>query len=133
MIRVAAVALILAVGGVVTAWSGVLPSAEQPLQQASLAELIGNGGVPMAQPELSERARAALAEGNEHYRAGRYAAALAQYREAAREAPRNGAPYFGILMAAQKLGDAMMADSASRTLARLGEVDAGAIAHAGER
>jgi hypothetical protein len=40
-------------------------------------------------------------------------AALEAYREAGRAAPGSAAPYFGIYMAAQKLGKTSLADSAS--------------------
>jgi hypothetical protein len=68
---------------------------------------------------LSGKARDALARGNDAFRAARYAAALTDYRAASREAPQSAAPYFGILMAAQKLGDKTLADSASVMIRKL--------------
>ena len=67
--------------------------------------------VPAA-PPLSAEARAALDSGNVAYRAGRYRDALALYRKVAADAPGDAAPYFGIYMAATKLGDHAVADSA---------------------
>lgn len=62
---------------------------------------------------MSPEARAALDSGNAQYRAGRYTAALASYRKSADLAPLNAAPFFGIYMAAEKLGNKKLADSAS--------------------
>ena len=66
---------------------------------------------------LSPAARGALDKGNQSFRAGQYEAALASYREAAKAAPSEAAPYFGVLMVAQKLGNKSLADSASRAIA----------------
>lgn len=68
--------------------------------------------------QLSGTARAALDSGNTSFRAGRFAAALASYRRAANDAPQSAAPYFGIYMAAKKLGNRALADSASREIQR---------------
>ena len=72
-----------------------------------------------ARDALSDAARAALDKGNAEYRAGRYAEALAAYRDAVKEAPGNSAPFFGIYMAAKKLNNAALADSASGAIAAL--------------
>lgn len=61
--------------------------------------------------------RAALDSGNVAYRAGRFDAALRHYRSAATAAPTAAAPRYGILMAARKLGDTALADSASAAVA----------------
>lgn len=66
---------------------------------------------------LSPAARGALDKGNQEFRAGKYDAALAAYREAANAAPTEAAPYFGVLMVAQKLGNKALADSASKAIA----------------
>lgn len=66
---------------------------------------------------LSSAARGALDQGNQSFRAGKYEEALASYREAAKAAPNDAAPYFGVLMVAQKLGNKALADSASRAIA----------------
>ena len=73
-------------------------------------------GHPAADP-LSPEARGALDKGNQDFRAGKYDAALASYREAAKAAPGEAAPYFGVLMVAQKLGNKALADSASKAIA----------------
>ncbi|HSQ29979.1 MAG TPA: hypothetical protein VLN49_09025 [Gemmatimonadaceae bacterium] len=66
---------------------------------------------------LPAAARSALDQGNAEYRAGKFDAALASYRAAAKAAPSEAAPYFGVLMVAQKLGNKPLADSASRAIA----------------
>jgi hypothetical protein len=62
--------------------------------------------------EASPRAPTALDSGNVDYRAGRYAAALAHYRTAVAANPGHAAPYFGVRMAALRLGNAALAESA---------------------
>ncbi len=62
---------------------------------------------------MSPAARAALDSGNAAYRAGKYGDALTAYRTAADQAPLNVAPFFGIYMAAEKLGNKPLADSAA--------------------
>lgn len=69
--------------------------------------------------QLSEAAQATLQRGNEAFRAGQFAMALEQYRRASLEAPGSASPWIGILMAAQKLGNAALADTASRMAAAL--------------
>lgn len=64
-------------------------------------------------------ARLALDRGNEAFRAGRYEDALMHYRTAARAEPSSAAPQYGIHMAARKLDDAALADSARSAIARL--------------
>ncbi len=66
---------------------------------------------------LPSAARRALDQGNADYRAGKFEAALASYRAAAKAAPTEAAPYFGVLMVAQKLGNKPLADSASQAIA----------------
>lgn len=61
---------------------------------------------------LPADARTAIDSGNAEYRAGRFASALEQYRLAAKAAPNNAAPYFGIYMVAKKQNNAKLADSA---------------------
>ena len=85
-----------------------------PLGQASAA---APSNTTSARDALSDAAKAALDQGNTEYRAGRYEQALAAYRNAAKAAPDNSAPYFGIYMAAKKLGNASLADSASGEIA----------------
>lgn len=68
----------------------------------------------MANPHntLSPEAKEALDNGNTLYRAKEYKLALAQYRLAAKLAPAHASPYYGIYMAADKLGNKKLADSA---------------------
>ncbi len=61
---------------------------------------------------LSPKAKAALDSGNALYKVGNYEAALAQYGLATELAPANAAPYYGVYMAADKLGRKRLADSA---------------------
>jgi len=67
--------------------------------------------------ELPPPARQALDSGNAQYRAGQYAQALVSYRLAAESAPGDLAPEYGVYMAASKLGNAALADSAQRIIA----------------
>lgn len=78
-----------------------------PLAQATQAQ-------PAANPTdaLPPAARTAIDSGNAEYRAGRYDAALTQYQLAAKAAPDNAAPYFGVYMVAKKLDKKALADSA---------------------
>ena len=61
---------------------------------------------------LAPQARVALDSGNVAFRAGKYDAALTQYRVAAKEDQKSAAPFFGIYMVAQKVGNQKLADSA---------------------
>ena len=83
-----------------------------PLGQAQAAP-----AAQQAPDPLPPSARGALDKGNQAFRAGKYDVALAAYREAASAAPSEAAPYFGVLMVAQKLGNKALADSASRAIA----------------
>lgn len=67
---------------------------------------------PAAASALGAGARSALDRGNEMFRAGKYDSALAHYRAAAKAAPDHAAPFYGIYMAAKKLGQDAVADSA---------------------
>jgi hypothetical protein len=69
-----------------------------------------------ATPPLAPEMRAALDSANAEYRAGRYQTALALYRRVAAAAPGDAAPYFGIYMAATKLGNRAVADSALQVI-----------------
>ena len=83
-----------------------------PLAQAQPAAAAQSVADP-----LPAAARSALDQGNAEYRAGKFDAALASYRAAAKAAPSEAAPYFGVLMVAQKLGNKPLADSASQAIA----------------
>jgi tetratricopeptide (TPR) repeat protein len=63
---------------------------------------------------LPPAAKAALDSGNTYFKAKKYDAALAQYRAAANLAPANAAPFYGIYMVADKLGNRALADSAMK-------------------
>lgn len=78
-----------------------------PLAQATQSQ-------PAANPHdaLPPAARTAIDSGNAEYRAGHYDGALAQYQLAAKAAPDNAAPYFGVYMVAKKLNKKELADSA---------------------
>ena len=78
------------------------------------------GGDSTANPHttMSPDARAALDSGNAEYRAGKYDAALKNYRKASELAPLNAAPFYGIYMAAEKLNNKALADSAGVEIRR---------------
>jgi hypothetical protein len=91
-------------------------------RQASQPKVpLGQAPAPAASHQVADplppAARGALDQGNQRFRAGQYEAALASYREAAKAAPSEAAPYFGVLMVAQKLGNKALADSASKAIA----------------
>lgn len=100
---------------VVFAASCSKPDNNAPASQQAVAD------APSA--DLPEAAQSALAKGNDEYRAGRFEEALAQYTIATREAPAHAAPYYGVLMAAQKLGNRNLADSASAMIKQLSGED----------
>ena len=64
-------------------------------------------------------AREALDRGNAAFRRQDYTAAMRDYRAAAAAAPASAAPYFGVYMVAQKIGNPALADSAMRDIRRL--------------
>jgi hypothetical protein len=96
--------------------------AKQQAPKVPLAQMTAGAAAdtPGANPHLamSADAHTALDSGNAQYRAGKYAAALKSYRTAADLAPLNPAPFFGIYMAAEKLGDKKLADSAGAEIKR---------------
>lgn len=85
-----------------------------PLAQSSASATAGQ-----AASDLPPAAREALASGNSEFRAKHYETALAQYRLAAKAAPSDDATaYYGIYMAAKKLGNEKLADSAQAEVNR---------------
>ncbi|HYD54705.1 MAG TPA: hypothetical protein VEA99_18875 [Gemmatimonadaceae bacterium] len=112
---VAAVAIVAAIALVVTRWAGNRSGAGQPAAAAGPSVQPVNSPVRDA---LGATARTALDKGNVEFRAGRFEASLALYREAAAAAPQSAAPYFGIYMAARKLGNAALADSAQQEIGK---------------
>jgi Flp pilus assembly protein TadD len=90
-----------------------------------LAAAAGSPGASAASAsDLPASAQAALAAGNEAFRAARYDDALTEYNKAVLEAPTNAAPYYGVLMTAQKTGNTSLADSASAMIKKLSGEDA---------
>jgi hypothetical protein len=85
-----------------------------PLGQTSTAEI--TAALTPVDP-LPPAARAALDTANAEFRDGRFTTALDEYRRAAKLAPQSAAPFFGIYMAARKLGRSALADSATREIA----------------
>lgn len=69
-----------------------------------------------ARRPMNAVAAKALDSGNVLLRAKKDRDALAQYRVAAAEAPDHAAPWFGIGMAAKRLGDSALVDSAKRII-----------------
>ncbi|MEO6210814.1 MAG: hypothetical protein ABIQ10_11870 [Gemmatimonadaceae bacterium] len=88
-----------------------VPLSQTPVGNAAAAQ---SGAQPAAPSDFSPRARLALDSGNAQFRSGRYHDALASYRASVKEAPGHTAPEFGVYMAARKLGNAALADSALR-------------------
>ncbi len=78
----------------------------QPIDESSA---VARGG---SSPVLPLAAIAALDEGNTAYRAKQFDAAIDAYRKATAAAPDHAAPWFGLYMAANEVGNAALADSA---------------------
>lgn len=90
-----------------------------PPPKTPLAQLTaGTDSTANPHNTMSAEARAALDSGNAQYKAARYDAALKSYRKSSELAPLNAAPFFGIYMAAEKLGNKPLADSASAEIKR---------------
>ena len=88
-----------------------------PVSDATRRAIASAGSsAPRAQSPLPPRARLALDSGNAQLRAKRYDAALASYRVAVTEAPGHVAPEFGVYMAAKRMGNGALADSARRII-----------------
>ena len=102
------------------ACSGEAGTGKRPLGAAAASAGTSTAGAA----DLPAKAQAALAAGNEAFRGGRYDVALTQYNNAVLEAPTNAAPYYGVLMAAQKTGNTALADSASAMIKKLSGEDA---------
>ena len=115
-LRASSAALLLCLA---TACAGADSTDKTPLGADTAAGATANGEVA-----LSASAQAALAAGNDAYRAGRFDDALTEYNKAAVEAPTSAAPYYGVLMAAQKMGNKALADSASAMIKKLSGEDA---------
>lgn len=111
-------ALVVAAGAVAIAFPDLTGSPE-PTPPAATATPAPRGAT------VADAARAALDRGNTEFRAGRFDAALAAYRDAAKADTASAAPHFGILMAAGKLGDSTLARSARAEIAR--RVDTAAV------
>ncbi len=112
-----ALALLAVPALVVTACGKQAEPPKQPLSQ-----MVAPAADSQANPHetMSAEARAALDSGNAQYRAGKYADALKSYRQSSALAPLNAAPFFGIYMAAEKLGNKALADSASAEIKQRG-------------
>lgn len=89
-------------------------SGEQP--KVPLNQVTQQGQSTSARDALPVEARTAIDSGNAEYRAGHMDGALVQYRLAAKAAPDNAAPYFGIYMVAKKQNNAALADSAMKAI-----------------
>ncbi|MDX2184983.1 MAG: hypothetical protein SFW08_13480 [Gemmatimonadaceae bacterium] len=76
-------------------------------------------GAQAAGDALPPSARSAIDSGNVLLRAGDAANAVVQYRLATVADPQNAAPWYGVMMAAQRLGNTALADSASKMVATL--------------
>ena len=98
--------------------AGACKPTQQPAKTPLGAMAAGADSTANPHTTMSPDARAALDSGNAQYRAGKYDAALVSYRQASSLAPLNAAPFFGIYMAAEKLGNKALADSASAEIKR---------------
>lgn len=74
---------------------------------------IGSAAGSAARDRMPTAARAALDSGNVLLRGGDAKGAIAQYTLAANADPGNAAPWYGVMMAAQRAGDQRLADSAA--------------------
>lgn len=115
--RARRLAIIAAAAGVALALVFGVPRLRGPSpaadgQPAAGRQAFGTAAAPAGS------ARSDLDRGNAEFRAGRYDVALAHYRAAAREAPTSAAPYFGVYMAARKVGNTQLADSAQAEIAK---------------
>ncbi len=98
--------------------AGACKPSQQPPKTPLGAMAAGADSTANPHTTMSPDARAALDSGNAQYRAGNYDAALKSYRQSSALAPLNAAPFFGIYMAAEKLGNKNLADSASAEIRR---------------
>lgn len=96
----------------------------QTLGAPAVPQSGGGGGLP---PEVQVH----VDSGNLTYRAGDYEAALRHYREGARVGPDQAVPWFGVAMAAQKVGNQALADSARAKVQELSPQSAGDVHHPG--
>jgi len=88
-----------------------------PVSDATRRAIASAGSIaPPTPTPLPPRARAALDSGNAQLRSRRYDAALASYRVAVAEAPGHVAPEFGVYLAAKRMGNTALADSALRII-----------------
>ena len=112
------VSLVLAACG-----SGTPEEKRRPLGEARQAPAAGPGAVSdggeAGASLLPPEAQVHLDSGNAAYRAKDFRAAMAHYRQAARVVPDQPAPWFGVGMAANALGDRAAADSANAQVQRL--------------
>lgn len=74
---------------------------------------IGSAAGEAARNDMPAAARVALDSGNILLRGGDAKGAIAQYTAAANADPGNAAPWYGVMMAAQRAGDQKLADSAA--------------------
>ena len=108
---------LMAVVAVGAAWAGYAGQVDAtPRVRADVA--VAASPPPVAATD----ARALLDAGNAAFRAGRDEEALGHYRAATRQAPGDAAPWYGVHMAAQRLGRRALADSAMAAIrARTGD------------
>ncbi|MHB1861584.1 MAG: hypothetical protein ACYCVL_01325 [Gemmatimonadaceae bacterium] len=99
---------------------GACSKSQQEQPKTPIAQMTAGAADSTANPHdaMSPAARAALDSGNTAYRAGKYADALKNYRSASEQAPLNAAPFFGIYMVAEKMGNKKLADSAGAEIRR---------------
>lgn len=88
-----------------------------PAADSAATAALPEGHVPVTRATpLEPAAQVVLDSANARYSAGDYQGALDGYRRTLALAPGHPAPWFGISMAANMLGDSALADSARRLL-----------------
>lgn len=88
---------------------------------ADTSAALPDGHVPVTRAvPLDAKAQAAIDEGNRAFAAKDYPAALAAYRRTLEIVPGHPAPWWGISMAANMMGDSALADTAMRMLKQRG-------------
>lgn len=120
--RIAIVAAACLAVGACKKASQAAPAADSAAA-ATASDALPKGHVPIGRAiPLEPAAQAVLDSANALYKAKDYTGALAMYRRTLEVAPGHPAPWFGISMAANQLGNKALADSASKLLQERGAV-----------
>jgi hypothetical protein len=110
--------LVIAVATIASACSAPdvpkVPLGSTPVSNDALA----SGATNQLPPGLTASAAARLDSGNIAFRVKQYDQAMRYYEAAARDVPEHAAPWYGIYMVGQATGNAALADSATRAVAK---------------